>query len=131
MGDDSSSSHKDARYDFTYSDTPYVDCTDPTSNLVGYCAGDHVLLSVTPTVYQNGTANQLKGVVFGYTDPGDPNTHDTYYDSSQTVNGQPYQVTTMWKYLNSYRDTNTGVGAPGQPRLERAGGDADQDLEPG
>ena len=107
VGDDSSNSHQDYRYAFTYNDYPYVSCTDPTSGLAGYCAGDHLLMSATPTVYQNGTAHQLKGMVFGYT----TGQQDTYTDLSQTVGGQPYQVTTSWQYLNSYRDTNTGVGA--------------------
>ena len=64
-------------------------------------------MSATPTVYQNSTSHQLKGMVFGYT----TGQQDTYTDLSQTVGGQPYQVTTTWQYLNSYRDTNTGVGA--------------------
>lgn len=112
VGSDGSASNKDYSYSFTYSDTPYQNCNDPLSLAPGYCAGEHVLMSITPTVYQNGTANQLKGVLFGYTDPTDPNTHDTYYDGTHTVGSpaQAYQVTTSWKYLNSYRDTNTGVG---------------------
>ena len=84
-----------------------MSCTDPTSGLAGYCAGEHLLMSATPTVYQNSTSHQLKGMVFGYT----TGQQDTYTDLSQTVGGQPYQVTTTWQYLNSYRDTNTGVGA--------------------
>ncbi len=86
VSDDSSSSRKDVRYDFTYSDTPYQNCTDPLTLAPGYCAGEHVLMSITPTVYQSGTAHQLKGVVFGYTTPQ----QDTYFDSTQTVGGQPY-----------------------------------------
>ncbi len=110
VGDDSTLNHAAYRYDFTYSDTVYYNCTDPASGQPGYCAGDHVLMSVTPTVYQSGTAHQLKGTIFGYTDPTDTNTNDTYFDGQDKVGGSAYQVTTKWKYLNSIFDNDTGVG---------------------
>ena len=73
-----------------------------------YCAGEHLLSTITPTVYQSGTAHQLKQMTFGYSGP----VQDSYYDSgNNNQNGTAYNAQTYWQYLTSYLDTNTGVGA--------------------
>ena len=111
VGDDSAVSHLAYRYDFAYNDTAYGSCTDPVSGKKGYCAGEHVLTSVTPTVYQyvnsQSQPHALRSVVFTYTSIA-----DTYSDQSQSnVGGNPYyQVKTTWQYLSSYFDNDTGEG---------------------
>ena len=107
--------YKAYRYDFTYSDTtyygnipPYTNCTD-TTGAPGYCAGEHVLMQITPSVYQyvSGQPQQhtLYATTFGYT-----SIQDTYSDSSQTVGGSMYHVITTWSYLTSYANSGTNEG---------------------
>ena len=107
VGDDSSSSHEAYRYDFTYSDDPFVVCYDPYTLVQQYCAGEHRLTSITPSVYQNGTRHTLKPVNLSYTQG-----IDHYIDSTQrTQDGsQPYGGQSYWYYLTSFQDTTTGVG---------------------
>lgn len=66
VGDDSSNSHKDYGYSFTYNDYPFFQCWDSYTQYEEYCTGEHILTSFTSTAYQNGTAHALKSVGFGY-----------------------------------------------------------------
>jgi YD repeat-containing protein len=108
------SSYEDYSYSFSYNSSPppsskdihFAACTDPLTLAQEYCAGEHLLSSITPTVYQNNTGNQLHPVVFGYTSA----LTNTYYDSTETVGSQQYQAQNSWNYLNFYEDLNTGVG---------------------
>jgi hypothetical protein len=53
-----SPSYEDSSYAFSYAtnppfaDSPFSACTDPLTLAQEYCAGEHLLISVTPTVYQ-------------------------------------------------------------------------------
>jgi hypothetical protein len=110
VGDDSSSSHLDESYAFSYSDMAYSTCADPQSGSKVYCAGNHLLTSITPTVYQNGTGHALPGVTFSYS--ADQTRLNKYEDNSQVVSaGGDYKVQTDWRYLTSYHDHSNGVGA--------------------
>ena len=103
VGDNSSSSHLDYSYAFTYQESAFGNCPSADSTLsTAYCAGSHLLTSITPTVYQNGTGQALPGVTFGYS-VGRPNKYD---DSSQH-----YHMENNWNYLTSYHDHSNGVGA--------------------
>ncbi len=109
VGSDSGG-QKDSRYSFSFSDSGYASCWDDYTQLPMYCAGEHLLQSVTPTVYQNGTGHQLPGLVVGYS----AKLEDSYYDTTQPLPSDPnlhYNVATYWQYLNSYDDLATGVGA--------------------
>ncbi|MGH2496411.1 MAG: RHS repeat-associated core domain-containing protein [Ktedonobacteraceae bacterium] len=105
-----STGYKAYRYDFVYNDTPYTttNCID-TTGLSGYCAGEHVLTQITPSVYQyvNGQPQQhsLFATSFGYT-----SLQDTYSDSGQIVGGKTYHVITSWDYLTSYANSGTNEG---------------------
>lgn len=95
-------------YNLAYHDTPFSNtCQDPYMLYTEDCAGEHLLTSITPSVYQNGTAHTLKQVVFTYTQK-----YDTYSDQLNKVqNGsKQYSVQTGWQYLSTYMDTNNGVG---------------------
>jgi len=81
VGDDSSSSHLDYSYSLGYQETPFSQCWDDYTQSPEYCAGYHLLTSVTPTVYQNGTSHQLKGLTLGYTGA----LQDGYQDLTQTI----------------------------------------------
>lgn len=72
-------------------------------------AGEHLLTSVVPTVYQNGVAHVKKGLSLAYTVPREVR----YQDTSQKIqNGtQTIQAATFWQYLDRYQDLDTGVGA--------------------
>lgn len=70
-------------------------------------AGEHLLTSIVPTVYQNGTAHTRKAMTFSYSGPAT----DRYYDSANLVAGQPYASQTSWQYLTRYQDLDTGVGS--------------------
>jgi len=94
------------QYQFSYTDTPLIECVDPLSQVGETCAGDHVLDSVTPFVYKHGTANQLQPLLLKYT-----SAEDGYYDTTQTVpGGNHYTIDTSWMYLTDEYDSNTGVG---------------------
>jgi hypothetical protein len=107
VGTDSSASHLDYSYSFSYQDTPFVDCTDSVSLSPAYCAGEHLLTGITPTVYQNGTGHQLPGITFSYTSTR----QNSYSDTTQTVGGNAFHAVTNWSYLQSYFDLASGVGA--------------------
>ncbi len=97
-------------YTFAYTDTPFVHCYDPVSLVDQYCAGEHLLTSITPTVYQSSGGHTLKPTLFGYSSA--TATQNYYYDSqNNNQNGKPYNVQTYWQYLTSYLDSNTGEGA--------------------
>ncbi len=109
VGDDSSSSHKDTSYAFTYQDIPYTTSYyDPYTSVQQAGSGDHLLRQVTPTIYQNGTAHVRKPILFLYS----TNLQDTYTDASQKVEdgSEQYGGQTFWHYLTQYDDLTTGVG---------------------
>ncbi len=91
VGDDSSSSHLDSSYSLSYSDVAYHHCTDSRTGASAWCAGQHTLSSITPTVYQNGTGHTLSAVTFTY-----QGLHNTYYDSSQTVSYGNFGSNNYW-----------------------------------
>jgi RHS repeat-associated protein len=107
VGDDSSTSHLDYSYSFSYQDSAFYDCTDPATLSPEYCAGNHLLTSITPTVYQNGTGHQLPAITFTYTG----GRSNSYTDTTQTVGGSAFKASTTWQYLASYHDHSDGVGA--------------------
>lgn len=102
-----SANHPAYGYSFSYEDTPFVRQDDPLTQEPIYTSGEHLLNEVTPTVYQSGTANNLKHLAFNYSQ-----LTNSYYDSTQTaVDGStPYQVQTKWQYLIYYIDLNTNIG---------------------
>ena len=103
VGDDSSTSHLDYSYAFAYQETAFGNCPSADSTLsTAYCAGNHLLTSITPTVYQNGTGASLPGVDFGYSG-GQTNSYD---DKSQS-----YHMENSWNYLSSYHDHSNASGA--------------------
>jgi RHS repeat-associated protein len=109
VGKDDSSGKPLAKYDFTYQDTPGAHCwLYPL--IEQYCAGEHALTAITPTIYQNGTANKRKGIVFGYTAGLQVMVRDPAHTFPGDAN-QIYNVQTFWRYLNKYRDLDTGAGA--------------------
>lgn len=108
VGTDGSSSNKDYSYAFSYGGTGEQACTDDYSGLSEYCAGEHLLQSVTPTVYQNGSGTRLPELSVAY----NGGSKDDYTDTTQTVpGGGNYSVKTFWDYLAFYDDLATGVGA--------------------
>jgi RHS repeat-associated protein len=110
VGNDSSTSHLDYSYSFSYQDTAFGSCPSADTTLSSYyCAGDHLLTSITPTVYQNGSSHQLPAVTFGYTGRilGSKYTRINKYDDKS----QSYHMENSWNYLTSYHDHRTGVGA--------------------
>ena len=103
VGDDSSTTHLDYSYSFAYQESAFGNCPSADTTLSSaYCAGNHLLTSITPTVYQNGTGHQTPGVTFAYSG-GRTNKYD---DSSQS-----YHMENSWNYLTSYHDHSNGVGA--------------------
>jgi RHS repeat-associated protein len=107
VGDDSSASHLYYSYSFSHKDSPFYACTDPTTGSDAYCAGEHLLTGITPTVYQNGTGHTLPGITFTYSSNALQN---TYTDTTQKVSGNNFHVATKWKYLTGYMDLSNGVG---------------------
>ena len=107
IGDDGSSTRIAHQYNLAYTDTPISTCIDAYSQIQYYCAGEHLLSSITPSDSLQGTIHHLQPVNFQYTSE-----QNQYYDSgNKTSNGaQQYQVTTNWSYLTKYNDTNTGNG---------------------
>ncbi|GCE11998.1 hypothetical protein KTT_18570 [Tengunoibacter tsumagoiensis] len=102
VGTDTDSHNIAYRYNLTYADSSNsVTCYDPMTQLTQYCAGMHLLQSVVPTIYQNGTAHNHKGLALSYTSP----LQNTYYDNSQQ-----FQTDVNWPYLNKYIDNDTGIG---------------------
>jgi RHS repeat-associated protein len=102
-----SANHPAYEYDFKYVDIPFYKLKDPITQDNEFAAGEHLLTNITPIVYQNGTAHNLKKIAFSYT----PLTN-TYYDSEETADDgdTQYQVSTNWQYLDYYVDLNTNIG---------------------
>ncbi len=110
VGTDSSSANLAFRYDLSYQDVPFTtQYWDDFTQIQQAAAGEHLLTSIVPTVYQNGVAHVKKGLILAYTGPQE----DRYQDTSQKIqNGtQTIQVGTFWQYLDRYQDLDTGVGA--------------------
>ncbi len=74
-----------------------VTCEDPNTQAQEYCAGEHLLTSITPIVYQSGNAHQLPPVTFGYNDPVNAPLINTYYDTTNSLGGSNYAVETAWQ----------------------------------
>ena len=131
LNTDSSVNNTAYGYNFTYNDTPFRACTDPISGLGGYCAGEHVLTKITPSVYQSGTPHTLRATTFSYSPaPGATGAlNDTYYDS--IANGTPFSATTIWQYLTSYQDLNTGIGESMTYSLAYSNSDGTPTIESG
>ncbi len=110
VGSDSSNTHLAYSYAFTYTDSSFVDCNDPYSQVNEFCANEHLLDSVVPTVYQNGTGHVRQGLQLGYTAANSVN--DFYIDPSQkAANGvAQYSGQTYWQFLDQYRDLDSGQG---------------------
>jgi RHS repeat-associated protein len=103
------SGNKAYSYSFTYQDQPFSICYDPYTLVKEYCAGEHLLTSITPTVYQQGTGHTLKPTLFGYT--GGSQMENYYYDSGNKNEGNnQYSVQTWWSYLTSWYNSDTGEG---------------------
>ncbi|HZU69775.1 MAG TPA: hypothetical protein VFA09_21060 [Ktedonobacteraceae bacterium] len=101
--------NQDYSYSFSFGGSGYSSCWDDWTQLQMYCAGEHLLESITPTVYQHGTGTQLKGLVVGYSGA----LRDDYYDSTQQIPGHPgdyYNVQTYWQYVTSYDNLASGTG---------------------
>jgi RHS repeat-associated protein len=100
-------SYEVASYQLSYSsDAPFVACTDPLTSAQEYCAGEHLLSQITPTVYQGNVGHMLHATVFGYTGL----LTNTYYDSTEPKSGANYQAQNSWQYLTFYEDLSTGIG---------------------
>ncbi|HVU67377.1 MAG TPA: SpvB/TcaC N-terminal domain-containing protein, partial [Ktedonobacteraceae bacterium] len=109
VGKDDGTGYLANSYAFAYADSTFWVCHDPLTQIETYCAGEHLLQSITPTTYVQGTSYQLKPVTFGYT----AQVKDTYYDPNQknlAGTGQ-YAGQNDWHYLNHYQDLQTGEGA--------------------
>ena len=107
LNSDGSASNLAYSYALTYTDTPFQNCTDPITGTNGYCAGEHLLTQLTPSVYQSGSQKTLRATTFSYTSYA-----DTYYDSLHTGAGsQPFTTSTNWQYLSGYHDLDSGIGA--------------------
>ncbi|HEY6412037.1 MAG TPA: hypothetical protein VIY29_31650, partial [Ktedonobacteraceae bacterium] len=116
VGKDDGSGNLAYSYAFTYQDTPFAvkgpwggACADFTVNpsVPEYCAGNHLLSSVTPTVYTASGGHALKPVLFSYFP-----LNNTYSDHSNPVpGGLPYIQNATWQYLSAYLDSGSGVGA--------------------
>lgn len=90
------------QYTFKYQNIPFRSTTDPISGNDIYAAGEHLLRSVTPTVYQNGNAITRRPLQLHYTLSGLVN---SYYDGNNN-----YSAKTQWRYLDNYIDEQTGSG---------------------
>ncbi|HEU5379910.1 MAG TPA: hypothetical protein VFV38_31190 [Ktedonobacteraceae bacterium] len=97
------------KYAFTYQDQPFTTSYwDPNDYVQKSAAGEHLLTSITPTVYLNGTAHQRKSIEFGYSGQ----LRDGYNDPTHTVTGNhDWSGQTFWQYLNFYEDLSDGTGA--------------------
>ncbi|HVB25031.1 MAG TPA: hypothetical protein VNG51_24055, partial [Ktedonobacteraceae bacterium] len=106
------------QYTLTYLDSPFTafgwngaQCADPTQpsspSVYEYCAGEHLLSSITESIYNSGNWHALKPVLFDYAQHT-----NSYADFNQDVpgTGNIYQVHVTWQYLADYVDANTGVG---------------------
>jgi len=102
VGDDSSPTHQAYQYQLSYQDSPYGSCVDPVSQVTASCAGEHLLTSITPLVFQNAVAHPLKPVTLGYTQKA-----DNFADYETDF---PYTTSTNWSYLSSEQDTSSGAG---------------------
>ncbi len=107
VGDDSSNSHKDYSYSFTYNDYPFYQSWDSYTQYEEYCRRGTYPDRVSPRQpIKMAQPIARKPVSFGYT-----SLQDTYFDILHTdQKGGQYGVQLSWFYLTSYLDTNTGVG---------------------
>ncbi|MBV9258440.1 MAG: hypothetical protein JO215_10515, partial [Ktedonobacteraceae bacterium] len=92
-------------YNLATGDSAYHQCGDARTGTSEWCTGEHVLNSITPTVYQNGVGHQLPGITFNYNGE-----HNYYYDSTQKVPYGNYASNTYLYYLASYHDHSNGTG---------------------
>lgn len=101
------SGNKYDSYAFNYQDSPFSQCWDDYTGVQDYCAGEHLLTKITPTIYHNGQGTPLQPLELGYTSPQAV----TYRDLTQTTQSgtQNYTITTYWQYLNAYYDTRLGT----------------------
>jgi RHS repeat-associated protein len=115
VGNDDGTGKPAYSYSFTYKDTPFAAtgawggaCADFTVNppINEYCAGNHLLTKVVPTVYDAIGTHTLKPAQFSYYP-----LNNTYSDHSNPVSGGlPYIQNATWQYLSDYLDSNSGVG---------------------
>ncbi len=82
----------------------YHHCTDGHTGASAWCAGKHVLNSITPTVSQNGAGSALPAVTFQYQGLG-----NNYIDTSQTMSYGKYGSNNYWQYLHAFSDHSTGM----------------------
>jgi len=111
LGTDASSNNLAYSYSFSYIDHPYWSCTDDWTQNTMNCAGDHLLRTVTPTVYLKGVGTARHSLSLVY---NTATSADDYFDTSKTLPSDPSQYfheSTYWNYLTSYEDTATGEGA--------------------
>jgi RHS repeat-associated protein len=104
IGDDSNdgkNSFLAYSYAFTYHDDPFRRYTDPITDDDENAAGDHLLRTVTPTIYQSGKAIQRLPLNVQYSGT----LENTYYDGDND-----FSAKTKWRYLTSYLDEQTGIG---------------------
>jgi hypothetical protein len=108
VGTDTAANHLDYSYALAYNqDTPFAVCTDPSTGVALYCAGEHTLASVTPSAYLAGTGHAQQPTVFTYTAA----LTNTYSDPAQkNSSGAVFTVQNAWAYLASYDNEQTGVG---------------------
>lgn len=91
------------KYSFAYQDDPFWATTDPVNKVDIYAAGNHLLKSITPTVYQHGAAIVRQPIVLSYSSSG---LQDSYYDGENIGSS----LFTHWHYLTQYQDLQTGIG---------------------
>ncbi len=104
IGDDSNdgkNSFLAYSYAFAYHDDPFRRYTDPINDNDENAAGNHLLTSVTPTIYQHGTAIKRQQLQLQY----NGGAQNTYYDGDND-----FSAKTKWRYLTSYLDLQTGIG---------------------
>lgn len=108
VGDDSSASHKNTSYDFSYTDTPFGQSWDGLAEgePQRYAAGSHLLTQIRPSMYQNGAQKLQNATFFNY-----QLRRTSYYDSAHTVNGHAINIFTWWNFLTSYFDSALGTYA--------------------
>jgi hypothetical protein len=105
VGSDITTPHPDYSYALSNSEGSYHHCIDARTGASAWCAGEHILNSITPTVYQNGTGHALPGVTFQYVGK-----NTNYTDTSQLVNSSPFGNSNYRYYLNVYHDHGSGTG---------------------
>lgn len=100
-------------YNLAYTDNPFHGSADSTQGTNEYIAGEHLLTSITPLIYQQGTAHSLPSIQFSYSPSYNTvgSLQNTFYDPSHYPFGATSgAISTIWQYLTSYIDTNSGIG---------------------